>query len=344
MKKHYILLLLTLITLSSCGVSLEKLIKNAGKETNSHRYVATVPRQVIITNHPVPVNIPLKKVEDFFNKHPEYILDETTTSANYNRNRTIYFYKQEDNLIMIKEQNEKTCREAIVDAHRGMPSPNLSRKNIEKAISLCKECCNDELEASFYKDVPYLKREVFLEYFPNSKYNAKIRQDIADLQSGKKKEVGMLEALGQAYNNSAVGQSIKEIGKNLPASNLEASKSPSSSNYEIIQQVNVKRFEFTTEQGQTNASSFNLSIGCNDYSHQYNEETSKFNVQYLSGETNFKTNTDIASFNNEIDNKYFSQQDGAFVTIVFYNKDNEIVVLKLKFKNAGYYRLEIYPN
>lgn len=294
-------------------------------------------------------NLTETSIRNWFASNPEYVLEkidyakhQTTPRRGFFENyiSSFSFYKT-DNQQLIKEQK---CKEAIVDAHRGMPSPNLSRKNIEKAISFCKECCNDELEASFYKDVPYLKREVFLEYFPNSKYNAKIRQDIADLQSGKKREVGMIDALGQAYNNSAVGQSIKEIGKNMPASNSETNNTSNSSNYEIIEQVNVKRFEFTTEQGQINASSFNLSVGCNDYSHQYNEDSSKFSIQYLSGDTNFRTNTDIASFNNEIENKYFSQQDGAFVTIVFYNKNNEIVVLKLKFKTAGYYRLEIFPN
>ena len=294
-------------------------------------------------------NLTANDIRNWFASNPEYVLEKIDYAKHQTTPRRGFFetyissfsFYKIDNQQLIKEQK---CREAIVDAHRGMPSPNLSRKNIEKAISLCKECCNDELEASFYKDIPYLKREVFLEYFPNSKYNAKIRQDIADLQSGKKREVGMLDALGQAYNNSAVGQSIKEIGKNLPASNSEINNSLNSSNYEVIEQVNIKRFEFTTENGQINASSLNLSIGCNDYSHQYNEETNKFRVQYISAEKNYTTNIDLASFNDEIDNKYFDEHEGAFVTIVFYNKDNELVVLKIKFKKGGYYRLEIFPN
>jgi hypothetical protein len=356
MKKYWILVLLTITTLSSCGVSNTKITNliqsNSTRKNNSIEYQVVNFIKPAWENPRVIVSVNEKELLEWFSKNPQYkylgskeIINTVIKKGvvkSFEFVKTVDFEAYQKK----KEYDEKytNCKNAIVDAHRGMPSPNLSRKNIEKAISLCKECCNDELEASFYKDLPYLKREVFLEYFPNSKYNAKIRQDIADLQSGKKKEVGMLEALGQAYNNSAVGQSIKEIGKNIPASNSEMDNSSNSANYEIIEQVNVKRFEFTTEQGQINASSLNLSVGCNDYSHQYNEETSKFSVQYISGDTNYRTNTDIASFNNEIDNKYFSQQDGAFVIIVFYNKDNEIVVLKLKFKNGGYYRLEVYPN
>lgn len=362
MKKIIITVLISIFTMS-CGSSkiadensvISKIVKSATFKNNL--YTVNNSKAVWGPNDGVESygrgnyihNLTETSIRNWFASNPEYVLEridyakhQITPRRGFFENyiSSFTFYKT-DNQQLIKEQK---CKEAIVDAHRGMPSPNLSRKNIEKAISLCKECCNDELESSFYKDVPYLKREVFLEYFPNSKYNAKIKQDIVDLQSGKKKEVGMLDALGQAYNNSAVGQSIKEIGKNLPASNSDTNTSSNSANYEIVEQVNVKRFEFTTEQGQINASSLNLSVGCNDYSHQYNEETSKFSVQYISGDTNYRTNTDIASFNDEIDNKYFNQHEGAFITIVFYNKDNELVVLKLKFKKGGYYRLEIYPN
>lgn len=347
MKKNYLLVILIIMTLNSCGVSLEKLVENnSQKDNNTGRYsvqnvyFAQDARRTRLY-HTSKSEAEIR--EWFYENKPNY----TFMGVSGLRPGTVdyfYFVKNEDKIDYYKKQDEKACRDAIVDAHRGMPSPNLSRKNIEKAISLCKECCKDELEASFYKDVPYLKREVFLEYFPDGKFASKVKQDIADLKSGKKKEVGMLEALGQVYDNSAVGQTVKEIGKALPSSSSQTNNTTSSPNYDVIQQVNVKRFEFTKEDGQINYSSFNLSVGCNDYTHKYDEETSKFTVQYISGDTNYTTHTDIASFKDEISTKYFSQSDGAYVTITFYDKDNELVVLKLKFKNGGNYRMEIYPN
>lgn len=205
--------------MNSCYTT-KDLISEA-KSTDGIRFTALNNFYVQGIGTVAKVNIKEKKLREKI-----FELGYELTDVNYGQNpynekyiSSFSFYKKDKK----KELNIKLCEDAIRDAHRGMPSPNLSTSNINKAIALCSLCCKDALEDSFYKDVPYLKREAYLEFFPNSKYNTKIRQDIADVKSGKKRDVSAFEAITMGIAKTDIGKATIEMLKSLPTTSSDYS-------------------------------------------------------------------------------------------------------------------------
>lgn len=250
-----------------------------------------------------------------------------------------------------KAEIEQECRKAIRWSIRGMPLPRVYFDDVNTAISKCEKCCKEELESSYYQKVTdgIMKRETFLKFFPNGKYSEYAKKDLEDMKNGKNIRDGVIDPMadlqktvdiaGKAYDNSVVGQTIKEIGKNLPKSSTTANLN--TENYEVLEQININRFEFTEENAQPRNGDerLYLSVGCNNYKHQLDKENDGFIVSL----DKYTRNKDLSSWENEIDYKQFFQNDGGIVTISFYSSENIYTSLKLRFKNGGNYRIEVYP-
>lgn len=277
-------------------------------------------------------------VDDILNEDSAYKI-----KYNY-RIKRYFFYKPSLahlKALEEKEEHDKAMADCLEKIRISKRITGINTKLFNEAVSDCSYCCQDALEYGYYKEVPgYLKREDFIRLFPNSKYNAKIKQDIADIQSGKKREVSMFEALGQAYNNSAVSQAVQEVSKAIPKSTTTETALPGNANYQILEQVNVEKFEIDDTTAQP-SNSLSVSVGCNSYKHQLDKENDGFNVVYLAGEKTYTVAKDLSFFKNEIDSKSF--YDEGVVLITFLSDRDKLVTLKIKFKKGGYYRIEVFP-
>lgn len=290
-------------------------------------------------------------VENYFSKNTDYQLisiDDTSAGV-----AGFQFIQIDD--YQVVEKN--ICRNAIIWSIRGMPLPRVYFDDVNTAILKCQKCCKEELESSYYQKVKdgIMKRETFLTFFPNSKYSEYAKKDLEDMKNGKDIRDGVIDPIadiqktvdiaGKVYENSVVGQTIKEFGKNLPQNSTTANLN--TDNYEVLEQININRFVFTEENPSIGTlASLYLSIGCKGQKHQTGVDNEGFNATFTTnGKTIFSTSEDkMANLSPEIRGEQFWERHGAIVNISFYSSDEILTSIKLKFKRGGNYRIEIYPN
>jgi len=249
---------------------------------------------------------------------------------------------------------EQECRKAIRWSIRGMPAPTIYFDDVYTAISKCEKCCKEELESSYYQKVTngIMKRDIYLKFFPNGKYSDRVKKELIAIKNGANIKDGEIDPLGdlqktvdiagKVYDNSVVGQTIKEIGKNLPKSDNLSNQN--NSNYEILEQSNIDELKISDENARV-SSTISISVGCHNYKHSLDKENEGFSITYFSenriSDKGFTLNKDLSFFKDEIDTKTI-YQDGGIATISFVADNGKTSFLKIKFKKGGSYRLEVH--
>lgn len=324
--------------------SLIKLVNSAGKGSdNLYRVYGH-----LYNNETLFQKLSPSGIESYFNKSDKYKLKEIKFDDK--KAKVLWFVFFEKNT-----QGEKqACYDAIKYSVRGAPAPTIYFNDVEKAKEICKECCQEELESRYYWYVTngYMKRDIYLKFFPNGKYSDIAKKELAEIKNGKDIKDGVIDPLGdiqktvdvvgKVYDNSVVGQTIKEIGKNLPKS--ENVNNQSNSNYEILEQTNITEIKVLDENARE-SSSISISVGCNNYKHSLDKENDGFSITYFSenrvSDKGFTLNKDLSFFKNEIDTKTIYENSGIAI-ISFIASNGKSSYLKIKFKKGGSYRLEIF--